>query len=436
MRVRRSGGVRWLASLAAAGIGAAIAGGVGSVLTTPVGGAGGVGLQSVVAPAQPGVALELPFELASNKIYMQTAVNGAGPYPFVLDTGAPFTVLDWALADELRLGVSAVGEVGGAGHNSVKMGRTSGVRLAVGEVGGSGGVRFQPRRLEVIPLNEVLSRAEGREVRGLLGGDILSRFVSEFDFRDRVVRLHPSSYRYEGTGARVPVLIEGHVLANATVIINGREPITGRFIVDTGARIAVSLNTHVVKENRLDAPDVPQIRTTIGWGLGGPLDHGLTRGESLSIGDVTFAAPTVTLSSDTRGVFASRQITGVIGNEVLKRCRVFLDYGREEMFLEPVENAMARPFPADASGLFITAEGKEHRVYRVRTVVEGSPAADAGIKPGDVIARFGEGAGAPAERLTLEALREELREAGRTFEIELVREGERVRVRLVTRKLV
>ena len=54
---------------------------------------------AAVAAANDGSLLTLPFELASNKIYMQTTVNGKGPFPFVLDTGAPYTVLDWDLAE-------------------------------------------------------------------------------------------------------------------------------------------------------------------------------------------------------------------------------------------------------------------------------------------------------------------------------------------------
>jgi predicted aspartyl protease len=371
--------------------------------------------------------LTLPFELGSNKIYMQTKVNADGPYPFVLDTGAPFTVLDWSLADTLGIHVQSAGTIGGAGVGTTRLGVASGVRLSLD------GLRFQPRRLEVISLNDTLSQAEGRDVQGLLGGDILSRFVCDFDFNAGELRLHaPRTFAYTGAATRLPLSIEGHVLAKATVRMAGREPITGRFIIDTGARIAVSLNTHVVAENRLLAEDIPHIRTTIGWGIGGPLEHGLARAESLELGGVTFAAPTVTLSSDARGAFANRRLTGIIGNEVLKRCRVYIDYSREEMYLEPSES-VATPFPADASGLFITAGGAEHRVYTVRTVVEGSPAAEAGIKPGDVIDRIG---GGIADRYSLEELRTLLLTPDKTHELEVVRDGARLAISVKTRRLI
>lgn len=425
MKFREYPAARVLIALAVSVGAGAVASGLGNALVHSGSVQPALAERPVVAASD---LLALPFEMASNKMYMQARVNGAGPYPFVLDTGAPFSVMDWGLAEGNGIGVSHVGEVGGAGERRVKLGVATGVRISVG------GLRFQPTRMEVIPLNEVLAQAEGRDVMGLLGGDILKRFVSEMDFTDRVVRLHPvGSFKYEGPGARVPVTVDGHVLVHATVTIAGREPVSGRFIVDTGARIAVSLNTHEVQEHRLMEADIPQIRTTIGWGIGGPLEHGLTRAESLQIGDVKFDGPTVTLSADTKGVFASRRISGVIGNEVLKRCRVYLDYSREEMYLEPTESARA-PFPADASGLFITASGADHQTYTVRTVVSGSPGEEAGIKPGDVIVRIG---GGPVNRYTLESLRELLREPGKSHEVEVSREGtNRLMVTVRTRGLI
>lgn len=387
-----------------------------------------VGAQQLVLEKAQDAVLTIPFELRSNKITVDTKVNAEGPYPFVVDTGAPMTVLDWPLAQKLGLRVQSTGEVGGAGEGRVKLGSTSGVRVSVGSL------RFQPERLEVIPLNETLSAAEGRDVLGLIGGDILERFACEFDFPNSRLRLLDSkSFAAPEGMKRLPVSIDGHVLARATIVLAGREPISGRFIVDTGARIAVSLNTHVVREHRLLADDIPHVRTTIGWGIGGPVEHGLTRAQSLTIAGITFDAPTVTLSEDTRGVFSSTHIAGVIGNEVLKRTRMIIDYPREVIYLEPVPEAVATPFPADASGLFVTASGEGYTVYTVRTVVEGSPAAEAGMKPGDVLERID---GGPAQRYTLEELRNLLMKAGEAHEFEVRRGAERLTLTLKTRVIV
>jgi predicted aspartyl protease len=372
--------------------------------------------------------LSLAFELRSNKIAVDAKVNGEGPYPFVVDTGAPMTVLDWKVAESLGVLVQSAGEVGGAGEGRVKLGSAPGIRVSIGDL------RFQPKKMEIIPLNETLSPAEGRDIIGLIGGDVLERFACEFDFEHSALRLHePKGYSAPEGMRRLPVSIDGHVLARATVRMAGREAISGRFIIDTGARIAVSLNTHVVREHNLLADDVPHVRTTIGWGIGGPVEHGLARAESLTLGGVTFDAPTVTLSTDTRGVFASTSISGVIGNEVLRRTRLVIDYPREVIYLRPVEEAMKQPFPADATGVFMTAGGEDYRVFRVRTVVPGSPAGEAGVKPGDVIDRID---GGPALRYSLEELRELFLRPGKEYELELLRGAERVRVRVTTRVLV
>lgn len=376
----------------------------------------------------PAPVLTLPFELASNKIYVQTRVNAEGPFPFVFDTGAPFSVVDWDLAEKLGIQVFATGTVGGAGHGTVKLGTATGVRLSID------GLHYRQKRMEVIPLNTTLSPAEGRDVMGLIGGDVAERFVCEFDFAASELKLHtPRTYTYEGPGSRIPVTIRGHVLARASVEMPGREPISGVFIVDTGARLAVSLNTQVVNNHKLLEPDIKHIRTIVGWGIGGPLNHGLARATSLKVGGVTFDAPTVALSQDTRGVLASPSVSGVIGNEVLKRCRVILDYSREHLILEPNEKAMKAPFPADCSGMFVIAGGDDYRTFTVKMVVTDSPASEAGIREEDVIERIGD---APAREHTLEKLRELLRIPARTHELELKRGDERVKVKLVTRELI
>lgn len=56
--------------------------------------------------------VRIPFELKGNKIYVETTVNGKGPFPFIFDTGASGTVLDASLTEELGLELVGKSDIG------------------------------------------------------------------------------------------------------------------------------------------------------------------------------------------------------------------------------------------------------------------------------------------------------------------------------------
>lgn len=57
------------------------------------------------------LAATAPFETSSGRPMVQLTVNGKGPYPFVLDTGAPSLIVRPALVEELGLEVTGKTEV-------------------------------------------------------------------------------------------------------------------------------------------------------------------------------------------------------------------------------------------------------------------------------------------------------------------------------------
>src|SRR5689334_12413197 len=77
------------------------------------------------AMAQPAAAGEgvwsFPFEFVAGKIFVEVTVNGRGPYPFIMDTGSPPTIIDSDLAEDLGMKVTPMGRVGGAGEGSAEM---------------------------------------------------------------------------------------------------------------------------------------------------------------------------------------------------------------------------------------------------------------------------------------------------------------------------
>jgi hypothetical protein len=93
---------------------------------------------------------------------------------------------------------------------------------------------------------------------------------------------------------------------------------------------------------------------------------------------------------------AGETVHGLLGYSFLKRHRVLIDYPNRVLWLTPVLGEWDdRPF--EYSHVGIQLEQADHRV-RIMTVAEGSPAAQAGIAPGDTLLAVD---GTPVEALPL-----------------------------------
>jgi S1-C subfamily serine protease len=112
----------------------------------------------------------------------------------------------------------------------------------------------------------------------------------------------------------------------------------------------------------------------------------------------------------------------------LSRFKVTVDYSRQRMMLEP-NSRLTNPFESDMSGITIDAEGKNCRIFKVEGVTEKSPAAQAGIVPGDEIVAID---GKPANQFTSGRIEKLLMQDGAKRSLTLRRDG---KVRVVTIKL-
>jgi C-terminal processing protease CtpA/Prc len=103
-----------------------------------------------------------------------------------------------------------------------------------------------------------------------------------------------------------------------------------------------------------------------------------------------------------------------------------MDYRRLRMILEP--NASFRqPFETDMSGLLLVSEGKALEQIKVARVFDNSPAAESGLREGDVIVSLDD---SPIDLFTVEDLTELFRHLG-------VRRGDEVlEIELATMRLV
>jgi hypothetical protein len=170
-------------------------------------------------------------------------------------------------------------------------------------------------------------------------------------------------------------------------------------LVDTGAGLPLLLHNNT--DPRLKLPD-DYIVGRLGLGLGGYVEGHLGRINDLRLGDLAFTH-LVTSFQDLSGsvsLDSSRFRNGLIGTQLLMRFQVYIDYIDEKMYLRPT-GRYNKKFKMDRSGLVVFAMGQNLNIFVVQDTLANSPAAEADMRPGDVIRTIG---GLPAGLHSLNSL--------------------------------
>jgi hypothetical protein len=358
----------------------------------------------------------VPFQLLENLIYIPVEADGHELH-FLLDTGASATVIDPDRARDVGLALDGPSVKGaGGGERQVAAIPARLRELAVGDE------RVRDFTIYAVPMPGV-SQALGAPVDGVLGFDFLSRHSVEVDYEARRVTFHPADeFRaYDGPGEAIPFTLEhNHIQVSADVLRPGKEPLRGQFTVDLGMSSSLILNAPFVKKNALLDGMKTGPAGSIGMGVGGDMRGVFGRVAGLRLGGFRLEGPIAAFSLANGGYFTSDERSGNIGAEVMRRFRVVIDYPRSRLILEK-NAAFADPFEHDASGLHLVADGPKLRGLKVVSVDEGSPAAEADVRPGDLIEAID---GRPASDRPLHEWRQAFSHPGEAHRLTL-RRGDR-----------
>jgi len=369
----------------------------------------------------------LPAEMVlSGGILLRTRVNDSEPLWFVLDSGSSSSfIVDRRRADRLGLELRGRAKATGAGAGRYDVTFASNIRIALA------GVALPSRTVSVISLSP-LEPFAGRSLDGILGFGLFSRYVVAIDYAARKVDLYePQGYQYSGSGIRLPLATKGnHFYVPAKIAMHGHAAFAGRFMVDTGAVTAtVILNRPAVERHGLLASVEKRFVDRSLPGLGGETSQILSRAAAIQLGGLTIHQPTVSLSQDAKGALASRGFDGVIGGELLRRFKVIFDQAHRQLILEPNAH-FTEPYEHNMSGIGLRAEGENFRIVKIHHLIEDSPAAEAGLREGDVITAVG-----GQEVSSLSQLYQMFKQEGREYDLSIMRDGERLQVRLRLRRL-
>ncbi len=330
----------------------------------------------------------IPAALHENHVYLDVMLNGKGPYHFIFDTGGS-NVVDPAVAKEI--GAFGTGSAQGNGVGS----QTESLSFATVKTLQVGDALLKDQFFAVAPTRMGFGVSAGRQVDGLIGWEVLARFVTTFDYAGGAVTLSlPGSATPPSDGHVIPFVFYGTQPQIACKI----DDIPSECTIDTGARDTLTFMTPFVTAN---PQIVPQALTAVGvdgFGFGGAALGKLGRISSVEIGDLQFKDLVGDYSTQTAGALAAPFVAANLGGNLLRRFTVTFDYYNGTMTVVPnADFGTADTY--ERSGLFLIRRGNGIMVIDSRP---GTPGASAGIAKGDTIDTIN---GSPASGMSLADIR-------------------------------
>ena len=255
---------------------------------------GGIAAVDLIAPIEyPTVAVSL---------------NGAAPLRFLLDTGGQ-NVISPSAAKHLGIDVVGGGTVGGggAGLAKVRYATVRSVRVGAAEM------RDQPF---------IVLDVHGSPFDGIIGYELLARFAARIDFRHQRLQLARDGRAFARAGVEVPM------------VFNERQPqvdgdvdgIPATLAIDTGSPPAVIVYAPFVRAHDLITRYHALPARETYSGVGGPVRTYLASARELRLGEQRIDDVPLLLADAKAGGEANPTIAANIGDDILRRFTVVLDY--------------------------------------------------------------------------------------------------------------
>jgi hypothetical protein len=318
-----------------------------------------------------GVAV-VPFSLEAGEIILNVRINGLGPFPMLVDSGAPNSLTPEAAA-LLGVEIEPAQSLADSGDHLVATGRAWIDIMRIGDVE----MVDQPVAILALPL-EITNRGSAPPLAGVIGYEAFQRFVVRLDYERKILALSASAeFNYSGNGVELPVKFDGAI----PVVTAAADGIPGFFAIDTGSVGAISLRREFVDAHNIETRHPTSIRIK-SIGATGPYETLLTRLDRFEIAESRIEAPATRFPSQAITAPKPAGFVGTVGFEILRQFAITFDYPREKVWFER-SRAFGTRTGAGTVGFQATRSGESG--FIVITVLPNSAAEAAGMETGDLI---------------------------------------------------
>jgi hypothetical protein len=225
----------------------------------------------------------------------------------------------------------------------------------------------------------ILTAVYGEQIDGIIGFAVLNRFIVKIDYDYFTIDfLSKGTIRYPRGGYLLKPSI--NMLAAQTLRVRDDATVTSRFLYDMGAGVCMLLTRDFVNDSSLISKKRKRWIKE-GEGLGGKIDMELTVIKEVKLGPYRFKNVPVYVFEDEYNVTSYPYLGGLIGNDILRRFNVILNYDKRDIYLMP-NSHYGEPFDYSYSGVELYLV---NGVIVVGDVAKGSPAEQSGLQEGDEV---------------------------------------------------
>jgi predicted aspartyl protease len=271
---------------------------------------------------------KVKFRLAGGAqplILLPTRVNGAGPFEFILDTGAGTSLLSAELAQQLNVKILGTKEGQSAGEKIS-------VSLAKIDALGLGQAKIENVEVGIVDLGHI-SRTIGAKIDGDIGYNFLKHFRVTIDYQTGEVRFDDPK-RIESFGKSVKTEVPLRLASPAKPLVlvdvyaNGRGPF--QFAIDTGTS-TTAIAPEVARQLGIEASPIGPLTT-------GSSQVNVTAGhlKSFQVGGARIDDLVVVVADffATLSQAVGARLNGIVGYNFLRNFRIVMDYPSEKFRLE------------------------------------------------------------------------------------------------------
>lgn len=291
---------------------------------------------------------------------------------FILDTGSGGISLDSATVDEFHLprtksdrtirGIAGMRTVDFVYHRTLKL----------------PGLKIDSMDFHVNDY-EILTSVYGIKIDGIIGFSFLRKFIVRLDYDSSKIEVYkPGQFKYPKGGY---LFHPGfNTLPFHPAIVKDEKPVLSRFIFDTGAGLCFLLSKDFVDDSDFISKKHKSYPTQA-EGLGGKKIMDITVIKEIEFGPYHFRKVPVYIFNDDYNVTSYPILGGLIGNDLLRRFNVTLNYPDQAIYLKPNLH-YNDVFDYSYTGLGIYMVNGNVTVV---DIIPGSPGEKAGFKEDDVI---------------------------------------------------